>query len=47
MTRLRGSVDGTIYFRFAEGQEGIIDDNEKVPAGNYEAKVKLILEAAE
>ena len=44
---LTGSVDGTIYFRFAKGQEGIIDDNEKVPAGNYEAKVKLILEAAE
>ena len=42
---LTGSVDGTIYFRFAENQESIIDDDKQVPPGNYEAKVKLILEA--
>ena len=43
---LTGSVDGTIYFRFAENQESIIDNNDLIPPGNYEAKIKLIIEAA-
>ena len=46
-TALTGSVDGTIYFRFANGQVTTIDDDSLVPPGNYEARVKLILEAAE
>lgn len=46
-TALTGSVDGTIYFRFADNQVSTIDNDSLVPPGNYEAKVKLILEAAE
>ncbi len=44
---LTGSVDGTVYFRFADRQAETIDDNTSVPPGNYEAKIKLILEATE
>ena len=44
LSSLRGSVDGTIYFKFASGQEKTIDDDNTAPPGNYSALVTLTVE---
>ncbi len=52
LSQLRGSVDGTIFFKFLENQgdktsEDIISDDDLTPPGNYFARVTLTLEVNE
>ena len=44
-TGVRGCVDGTIYFMFADEQSTAIDDDAKTRPGNYEAVVTFTMEA--
>ena len=52
LSQLRGSVDGTIFFKFLENQgdktsKDIISDDNLTPPGNYSALVTLTLEVNE